>query len=216
MKIMQDKRVYIVWFVIFIVWTIYRAFFRFPEVVDELIVKPLIFIAPVLYFVLFVEKNTLESIGLTAKNLFREIYLGLGIGVFFAIEGLLVNLVKYGTFSFLPIAAVSSVGLTLFLLFTLFTSVSEEILGRGYVYSRIAASEANQFKAIIIASFLFLLLHVPILFTQLNLTGASLVIYLSSIFILGVTNSYMFSLRKSLVIPIFIHIFWNATVALYL
>ncbi len=216
MKIMQDKRVYIVWFVIFIVWTIYRAFFRFPEAVDELIVKPLIFIAPVLYFVLFVEKNTLESIGLTAKNLFREIYLGLGIGVFFAIEGLLVNLVKYGTFSFLPIAAVSSVGLTLFLLFTLFTSVSEEILGRGYVYSRIAASEANQFKAIIIASFLFLLLHVPILFTQLNLTGASLVIYLSSIFILGVTNSYMFSIRKSLVIPIFIHIFWNATVALYL
>jgi len=216
MKIMQDKRVYIVWLAIFAVWSIYRAFFRFPEAVDELIVKPLIFVAPVLYFVLLVEKSTLESIGLTTRNLFREIYLGLGIGVFFALEGLLVNLVKYGTFSFLPIQAVASVGLMPFLLFTLFTSVSEEILGRGFVYSRIAASEKNQFKAIIIASFLFLLLHIPILFAQLNLTGGSLVVYLVSIFILGVTNSYMFSLRKSLVIPILIHIFWNATVALYL
>src|SRR3989344_4056047 len=109
MKIMQDKRVYIVWLAIFAVWSIYRVFFRFPEAVDELIVKPLIFVAPVLYFVLFVEKNTLASIGLTARNLFREMYLGLGIGIFFGLEGLIVNLVKYGTFSFFPIAAVSSV-----------------------------------------------------------------------------------------------------------
>ena len=143
-------------------------------------------------------------------------YLGLGIGIFFGLEGLIVNLVKYGTFSFFPIAAVSSVGLMPFLLFTVFTSVSEEILGRGFVYSRIAESEKNQFRAIMIASFLFLLLHIPILFTQLNLSGGSLIVYLASIFILGVTNSYMFSIRKSLVIPILIHIFWNATVALYL
>ncbi len=216
MRIGKTKKIYLVWFLIFLAWSIYRVSGTWPEWVDELIVKPLIFVLPILWLVVVKEKRSLVSLGLTFKNFFKEIYIGVGIGLLFASEGFLVNYIKYHTFSFVPIGALASVGLIPFLIFSVATSISEEILGRGYVYSRLYEGNHNQFKSAVIASFLFLLLHIPILFTRLNLMGMSLIVYLVSIFLLGVTNSYLYTYRKSLVVPILIHIFWNATVALYL
>jgi len=51
------KRTLSVWLVIFIVWSIYRFSFFFPEWIDELIIKPLVFLAPIGY-VLKKEKRT--------------------------------------------------------------------------------------------------------------------------------------------------------------
>ena len=104
-----------------------------------------------------------------------------------------------------------------FLVLSLVTAISEETLGRGFLYNRLFEEGRNQFGAAIISSVLFLLLHVPILFVQLNLTGGSLVVYLISVFLLGVTNCYLFTFRGNrLTVPILVHLFWNATVALYL
>ncbi|MBI4067278.1 CPBP family intramembrane metalloprotease [Candidatus Gottesmanbacteria bacterium] len=216
MNVGKTRSVYLIWFGIFLVWSIYRAWFKLPEAIDELVVKPLIFVLPVIWWVKYREKRKLESIGITGRNFFQEIYIGVGIGVLFALEGLVANYFKYGTWSFAPLAALSSVGLMPFLLYSLFTSVSEEILGRGFVYGRLQEGAKDQLKPAIVASFLFLLLHIPIIFTRLNLVGVSLVVYIVSIFLLGVTNSYLYSYRKSLVVSILVHIFWNATVALYL
>lgn len=84
------------------------------------------------------------------------------------------------------------------------------------MYKRLYKTTKNQFGSAATSSFLFLLLHVPILFTRLHLTGTSLLVYPISIMLLGITNSYVYSLRGSLVLPILIHAFWNMTVALYL
>lgn len=216
MNIKKIKRIYILWFLIFLVWSIYRVSFKFPEWVDEMLVKPLVFVLPVIWWVKFREKRSMESVGVTSRNLFKEIYIGCGIGLLFAFEGFLANYTKYHTFSFVPISVLAGAGLVPFLVISLFTSTSEEILGRGFVYGRIYEDNRNQFKSALVSSFLFLLLHIPILFTQLNLMGTSLIIYVVSIFLLGLTNSYLYSYRKSLVVPILIHIFWNVTVALYL
>lgn len=216
MNVSKTKTIYLLWFVIFLVWSIYRVSTHFPEWIDEIVAKPVVFVLPVLWWVLLKERGSFASIGLTFKNFFKEIYIGLGIGLLFGAEGVLVNFLKYGTFSFVPIAAVSSVGLFPFLIFSVVTSISEEILGRGFVYGRLYEENKGQLKSALIASFLFLLLHIPILFTKLNLMGPSLIVYLVSVFLLGLTNCYLFSIRKSLVVPILVHIFWNATVALYL
>ncbi|MBI2611125.1 CPBP family intramembrane metalloprotease [Candidatus Gottesmanbacteria bacterium] len=217
MNVKESKQVYILWFVIFIVWSLFRVSFRLPEWVDELLVKPLVFVGPVVWYVYFRERQGIGTLGLSRKNLFHDLYLGIGIGLLFALEGFIANYIKYGNFSFAPILAISGVGLLPFLGLSLATSVSEEILGRGFIYSRLNQEYNNQFKAAFISSVMFLLLHIPILFTQLSLTGPSLIVYLISVFLLGVTNSYLFTLRgNSLVVPILVHLFWNATVALYL
>ncbi|MBI3379948.1 CPBP family intramembrane metalloprotease [Candidatus Gottesmanbacteria bacterium] len=215
----MKHQVFIVWFIIFLAWAFYRANFFFPEGVDEFLIKPLIFVLPVLYVVLIREKKKLGDLGLLPKqkDLFVDLYIGVVIGVLFALEGLLVNYLKYSRFSFSPIMASRiSGGLGWFFLLNMATSLWEEILGRGYLYQRLYKLSNNQFGAAFTSSFLFLLLHVPILFTRLHLTDTSLIVYPLSILILGITNSYIFTLRKSLTLPILIHTFWNMTVALYL
>lgn len=216
---MMKHQAFGVWFLVFIVWAFYRAYFRLPETIDEFIIKPLVFVLPVLYIILIREKKKLDEIGLGAKprDVMVDIYIGVVIGIVFTLEGLFANYFKYGKFSFGPILALkASGGLIIFLLSNLATSVWEEILSRGFLYKRLLKVSKNQFWAAATSSFLFLLLHVPIMFTQLHLTGFSFAIYPISIFLLGITNSYVFSLRGNLVLPILIHAFWNMTVALYL
>ena len=62
--------VYHLWGWILLVWSLYRRFLKLPEWADEFIFKPLVFVAPVLWYVRTIEKRKLESIGLTGKNFF--------------------------------------------------------------------------------------------------------------------------------------------------
>lgn len=216
---MGKRQLYFVWFGIFITWAIYRAYFNLPDGIDEFLIKPLVFTAPIFYLVLFREKKKLGELGLAQKpkDFLLDLYIGVVIGILFALEGVMANYIKNGQVTFAPILAMGASGGVLpFLLINLSTSFWEEILGRGYLYKRLKDISGNQMYAALFSSFLFLLLHVPILFTRLHLRGMSLIIYPVSILILSVTNCYLYSLRKSLTLPILIHTFWNMTVALYL
>lgn len=215
----MKHQVYLVWFIIFLVWAFYRAKFFLPEYLDEFIVKPLIFALPIIWVVIKREKKKLTTLGLPTnpKKFLEDLYIGVIIGILFALEGVLANYLKYGKLSFEPIWALqASGGVMTFLLINLSTSLWEEILGRGYLYQRFLRIYKDQYHAAISSSFLFLLLHVPIMFTRLHLTGTSLIVYPVSILLLGITNSYVLSWRGSIVLPILIHAFWNMTVALYL
>lgn len=216
---MRKHEVFLVWFGIFLVWSIFRANFFLPEWLDELIIKPIIFVLPVLLVVRYFEKKPLKSLGFAQKPsaFMKDLYIGVLIGALFALEGLIANYFKYGNPSFGPILAVKiSGGVGMFLVINFFTSVWEEILGRGYLYKRMYDFSHNQFWAAVSSSFLFLLLHIPIVFTRLHLTGVALIVYPISILLLGITNSYLFAYRKSLTLPILVHTFWNLTVALFL
>jgi membrane protease YdiL (CAAX protease family) len=208
-----------VWFVIFLVWAFYRAYFSFPEWVDEMIVKPIVFVFPVVYILIIREKKKINELGFESKGISvaADFYTGVIIGILFALEGLVANYTKNGKFFFAPIASVLlSGGLIPFLILNFATSLWEEILGRGFLYQRLYKISGNQFWAASFSSCLFLLLHIPIMFTRLHLTGISFLVYPLSIFILSMTNAYLFSLRRSLTLPILLHLFWNMTVALYL
>ena len=207
------KRVLGVWLIIFILWSIYRFLFFFPEWVDELLVKPLVFLGPV-FFLLKKEKKSLSSLGIKNDNFFADLKIGVFLGGVFALEGLLANFLKYGRFSFAPILPLKGGGILFYLFLSLATSFSEEVLGRGFLFARLFKIWASLFKAATFSSILFLFLHLPIAFK--NLSSWTLFIYLLSVFILGIANSLIFNLRKTLVLPILVHAFWNMTVALYL
>lgn len=215
----MKRQVFIVWFLIFLAWSLFRANFFLPEWIDEFLVKPLIFVLPVLYIVIIREKKKLADLGLStsAKSFFLDLYIGAVVAVLFILEGWLANFLKSGRYSFSPILETKlPQGIWLFLLINLAASMWEEILGRGYLYQRLYKATNNQFWAAFSSSYLFVLLHIPILFTRLHLTGISLLVYPLSIFLLGITNSYVFTFRRSLTLPILIHTFWNMTVALFL
>lgn len=209
----------LVWLGIFIVWALYRSTINTYEWIDELLVKPIIFVGPVLYMTIKHHKESLTTLGFSThpRHIFLDLYVGVIIGVLFAFEGVYANYLKNGDFSFSPIPAVAaSAGMFPFLLTNLATSVSEEVLGRGYLYQQLLRATGKQYTAAAVSSFLFLLLHIPVLLLRLNLNGTAFFTYLASVFFLGFTNCYLLSWRKSLTVPILIHLFWNMTIALYL
>lgn len=208
--------VFRLWAWVLLIWSIYRYFFHLPETVDEFIVKPLVFVLPVLWYVYKVEKRPLSSIGITGENFFVSLYAGLGIGFLFALEGLLANYVKYGTITINPIEAFKQYGFLLLLL-SLATAISEEVLGRGFLFSRfLERSQGNMIYASLYSTGMSVLLHVPILLTALKYQGTTLVLYLVTIVVISIANAILYRQTKSLLGPILIHLFWNMTVALYL
>ncbi len=207
--------VYRLWGWILLVWSLYRYFFKLPEWADELIAKPMVFVVPVLWYVTVKEKRRLESLGLTSKRLFTGLYIGLGFGLVFALEGIAANAIKYGKLNVNPIAAFGVYGFFLLVL-SLATAFSEELLNRGFLFNRIYEKTKNLPYASFISTILFVLLHVPIIVTTLKFQGMTLVLFLATDFVLGMANSVLFYSTGSLVAPILVHLFWNMTVALYL
>ena len=207
--------VFRVWAWILLAWSLYRYFFHLPEWVDEFIFKPMVFVAPVLWYVRMKHKESLASVGLTWRNFFPSVYIGLGFGIIFALEGLATHAIKYGKLDVNPIAAFQQYGFFLILL-SLATAFSEELLSRGFVFNRLYEKTKNLAYSSVVSSVMFMLLHVPILVTMTKLQGTTLILFLVTDFVLGMANSLLYYNTGSLVAPILVHIFWNMTVALYL
>ena len=209
------QNVFRLWAWILLAWSLYRYFFKLPEWADEFIFKPLVFVAPVVWYVRSKEKLSLETIGLTTRNFFNSVYIGLGFGIVFAIEGMVTHAMKYGKLDVNPIAAFQQYGFFLLVL-SLATAFSEEVLSRGFVFNRILEKTKSLPYASLISSVMFMALHVPILVTSTKLTGMTLILFFVTDFVLAMANSLLYYNTGSLVAPILVHIFWNMTVALYL
>jgi hypothetical protein len=70
--------VYHLWAWILLAWCLYRYFIKLPEWADEFIFKPLVFVAPVIWYVRNKEKQSIATLGLTRRNFFTSVYIGLG------------------------------------------------------------------------------------------------------------------------------------------
>lgn len=194
------------------VWCFYRFLFKFPDEVEELVIKPIIWLLPVFYIV-GREKTKLDSLGITFKNLFPSIYLALGLGAFFVLEAVVVNILKYGKLNFganlgdLPLMA------TLGLSFA--TSISEEIAYRGYIFGRLWYVLKNEWIANAITTILWVAIHIPIAFVvwKLNLSAGLIYLVLTGIF--GIGSAFVFARTKNIWSSIFLHVLWEWPIILF-
>src|SRR3990167_3852277 len=69
---------------------------------------------------------------------------------------------------------------------------TEEVLSRGFVLKRLYEDSKNMFTSAFLASVLFFLLHVPILFTSQNMTGMLLFKVIITDLILSLAVSFVF------------------------
>src|SRR4030042_2289034 len=144
-----------------IIWGFYRFLFRFPDQIEELIIKPVLWLVPIIFLVSR-ERLGISSVGLTFKNFFPAVYLSLGLGAIFVIEAVGANFLKYGSINFaanlgsLPFAA--SLGLSFA------TAFSEETAFRGYIFNRLWFVMKSELLSNLFTTLLWTAIHVPIAF----------------------------------------------------
>jgi membrane protease YdiL (CAAX protease family) len=195
-----------------IVWGFYRFIFKFPENVEDLIIKPIVWLIPV---VILIRKEKLgpKSVGLTFKNFFPSIYSSLILGIIFAFVGMAVNFAKYQSFNF-----TSNIGESPFftaLLLSLATGFTEEVTFRGFIFNRVWHALENEWLANIIVSLVWGLVHIPIaiFWWKLNLSGTIGTLVLITIF--GVGSSYVFARTKNVTSSILLHMLWEWPIILF-
>jgi len=208
--IVKNVTIYVTYLVI--VWAFYRFLFQLPEEVEELFVKPIVWLLPLFYFIKK-EGLGLTSLGITLKNLFPAIYFGIGLGAIFVMEGVLTNFLKYGGFHFaanlgnLPFA--TSLGLSFA------TAFSEEIAFRGYVFGRLAGVMKSEWGANIVSTTLWTLIHVPIAFFVWKLSLSAGILYLILTAIFGAGSAFVFARTKNVFGSVLLHVLWEWPIILF-
>lgn len=204
------------WAMILIVWAIYRAKFTMPEVFDEFIAKPLVFVLPVIYYIKNIDKKPIfKSLYLNFKIniIIRDLFHSLLVGGAFAVAIFLAFYIREKKIILLDNFPGISYFLVMF--FTaLATGLTEEILSRGFILKKLYEESKNIYSSTFFASVLFFFLHVPMLFTDPKINGSILLMFMTIDLLLSMINGIIFLWRKSLIAPILIHTFYNLIIGL--
>lgn len=211
-KISAAKNATILFVFLLLVWGLYRYIFQLPDTIEELVVKPIIWIGGTYYFVRK-EKQKLESIGITSKNLFPAIYFAIGLGLIFAVEGILVNFLKYGHLNFQ--ANIGSGSMFVSLGISIATAISEEIAFRGYIFTRLWTALKNEWVANLITSVLWTIIHIPVTVFVLKYSLNEAIIYLFLTFIYGLGAAFIYARTKNIASSIFLHVLWEWPINLF-
>jgi len=206
------KYLYIYFVYLFLVWGFYRVFFKFPETIDEFLVKPVVWLLP-LFFLLKREKLPAKFLGLTTKNLFKSVYLAIFLGLVFSIEALVMNFVKHGGFDFGSYIGNKTLGYSL--LISLATAISEEVSFRGYVYGKFVDYFKSEWLANLASNVLWTLIHVPATFFVFNLRGSMAFTYLLLTAVYGIGSAFIYARTKNISSSILLHILWEWPIVLF-
>jgi membrane protease YdiL (CAAX protease family) len=196
-----------------VVWGFYRLlFFQLPETVEILVIKPALWLIPTA-FLIKRDKLCCKDIGFTLVNLFPTIYFTLSLGVLFALIGFGVNYLKYGDFHFF-----ANLGPTPFFLsfvLSFITAFSEEIVFRGYIFTRFWQALKSEWLANLIVSFGWVIIHLPVAILDWKMSPLELTNYLLVVFIFSLGATFLYARTKNIFSPILLHVLWQWPIALF-
>jgi len=209
------KHVFALFSFIFIVWSFYRYLPQLlPLWVEELILKPLVWLLPLFWLIRKIEKKTFSSLGLVRINIFPSIYWGVGLGLVFAFEGLMTNIFKYKGLELISLDYSPLVFLGLLFL-SLVTAFSEELVFRGYIFNRLWQIWNKEWLANLVSSILFVVIHLPIGIFVLGYTPGVMLAYFLFVFIFAFGSAFVFGRTKNLISSILLHVFWAWPIILF-
>lgn len=212
-KLINFKRAVYLAVYLLIVWGFYRFLFQLPEELEETIIKPIVWLLPVIYFVRL-ERRGLDSIGLTLKNLFPAVYYALGLGLIFVLEAMVVNYLKYGG-QFNLNANIGQLPFITALALSFVTAFSEEITFRGYIFTRVWNFIKNELSANLLTSVFWALIHVPITIFVWKLDFSASLIYLALTTIFGIGSAFVYARTKNILSSILLHVLWQWPIILF-
>ena len=206
-------RLIILWLFIIGAWSIYRLNFISIELVEEIIIKPIIFILPLFVFLRLEHKKiNLKSLGLHIESWEKVILWGAIVGVLLSLEMILVSFLKGEVID----PGLFSIGfVSANLLVSGATAFWEELLYRGFFLNHLQKIFTNLTWSNIISAVGFSLGHLPIAIAVLHYQNLELVVYLVLVLILGLINGFVFQKTGNIFAGVIVHILWNFTVGFF-
>lgn len=204
--------VFLLWAGITLVWALYRAFFSLPELFEEIILKPLIFITPLIFYLQSQKILNREHLGLRVPQLKPFLIWGVGFGLFLIFEMLVTTYFKNGSFT--QKRDWTTILFIAFAIESFLTAFSEEILYRGFILQKLWEVWTGGYLANFITALLFMVGHLGLALLVLRYSGLQLGIYLFSMFILGYANGFIFKKTRSVYASTFFHGLWNLSISL--
>jgi len=208
--IVKHVTIYSVYLIL--IWVFYRFLFKLPDQIEELIIKPIVWLVPIFWFTAK-EKFNLSSLGITFKNLFPAIYLSLGLGAIFVLEAIFSNFMKYGHFNFG--ANIGSAPILVSLGLSFATAFSEETAFRGYIFGRLWGVLKDEWSANLVTTILWTLVHIPIAFFVWKLNLAAGILYLILTAAFGMGSAFIFGRTRNIFGSILLHVLWEWPIILF-
>ncbi|MBI5357101.1 CPBP family intramembrane metalloprotease [Candidatus Collierbacteria bacterium] len=201
-----------VYSVVFVAWGMYRLIFRLPEEIEEIFLKPLTFVGVAI--LIEKPKNWLKY--------FSEIWgkgdwlTAFGWGLLFALGYIVVygfsSLLSFGS---LQPGELDGNPIMSFILIGILTSVWEEWLFPGYIFSHIRTDLKNIWFSRLITASLFAAVHLPVLVVWHKFSPQIVVFQLLMLFILGTGNVILMEKSKNLIAPVISHFGWGLAIFLF-
>lgn len=195
-----------------VVWGFYRLLFQAPVPLEELLVKPVVWLVP-LFFLIRSEKATLASIGVVFNNFFKVAYFVLTLGFVFSLFALLVNYLKYGGLLFAANLGEVTFAGALFLSFV--TAVVEEVSFRGYILTRLMKAIKSELYLNLITSVAWSFIYLPIAVLDWRLEPSSLLVYVVVVFLFSTGTTFVFLRTRNIAAPILLHVLWQWPIILF-
>ena len=201
-----------VYVLVFLVWGVYRLFFRLPEWIEEVFLKMVVFGGPVLWVTLKKQKKSLASLGMSTKGLVSSVYLGVLLGLWWVVVGKITVFVASGGLVLNPQVGVKMFGELMFV--SLFTAFWEELLFMGFLLPKFVQDTKSELLSLVSVGVMFALLHLPIqLATQVQ--AGQIVTRLILLLMLSVGNGVLYLRFKNLAAPVFSHLVWGSVIYLF-
>ena len=196
----------------FLIWLIYRLFFRFPEWFDEAVVKAVVFGVPAWIYAKEL-KNSSSKLGLTQKSFWRGMFAGLLLGGFYQFV-VILGLRLRGDSGMQQLLLSSPVFWKVFFIAVL-TAWWESLFFFGYVLNRLLERTKNvEMLAVGLAIIVFLVFHAPL---RIMLVGSSqeLVGQLIILGIFAAGQAILFLRTRSLYAVTISHALWGLVFMIY-
>ncbi|MBI3282835.1 CPBP family intramembrane metalloprotease [Candidatus Curtissbacteria bacterium] len=194
-----------------LVWTFYRALTHLPSEVDELIAKPILWLGPVFA----VDARQLHWFRSAFKtHLARNVLLGIITAIAFSTIRIFSTYFRFNAVNITPY------DLSLFPLFrhslvSLFTAGSEELVFRGYFQDKFLSHFKNLWPANFITTFLFVLIHIPVVVFTLKYSPSASIFYFAIVAMVSLVSGVLFYRTRNLVASIVFHAVWNLFSSLF-
>ena len=180
---------------VFSLWFLYRMFFRFSEAIDELVVKPILWITPV---IIFNYLKKLPSVNISfPKNFQKAFVVAMLIGITLPLIQIFPRLINQGVnpsweWSFL------------IFLIPIGTAMSEEYLFRGLFMHHLLSYFPHRISNLIVSIF-FAFIHLPLMIFIYN---NDIAVVLSRFYLLIISSfffGYLYIKNKTIVPSVIAH-----------